>query len=204
MANKVFLFPLNNSILFKKVTLPYHIFEPRYKQMINDSIENKIPVGIVKYQNFEKYSGMFCVAGIPEILNSFPDGRMDIYITGSVKCLITNAVNENPYKIYEYKMLEEKLLLDNSFEMDIESLKTFLNRWSLSFIPDPIQREAFMKMLNDTEALINYSAVFLVEDGLVKERIMEAETLEKKLKILLKYLGPKEISLGPFMPILKF
>jgi Lon protease-like protein len=204
MANKVFLFPLNNSILFKKVTLPYHIFEPRYKQMINDSIENKIPIGIVKYRNFEKYNGVYCVAGIPEILSSYPDGRLDIYIMGSVKCLITDAINENPYKIYEFKLVEENLHLDSSFEMDLESLRTFLNRWSLSFIPDPVQREAFMKMLSDREALINYSAVFLVEDPLVKEKIMEADSLEKKLKILLSYLGPKEISLGPFMPNLKF
>jgi len=33
---------------------------------------------------------------------------------------------------------------------------------------------------------------------------MEAETLREKIRILMHVIGPKEISLGPFMPTLRF
>ncbi len=109
MDKKVFLFPLNNSILFKKVTLPYHIFEMRYRQMIKDSIDYQIPIAIVPYNAQNNYQGQVCVAGIPHVLTTYDDGRMDIYITGSVKCKLTQFEEENPYKVYTYRLLEERL-----------------------------------------------------------------------------------------------
>lgn len=204
MDNKVFLFPLTNSILFKKVTLPYHIFEPRYRQMIKDSLAMQIPIAIVPYHASSLYRGEICVAGLPHILSTYPDGRMDIYITGSVKCRLTDFEADDPYKIYYYKEVEEEIEVDESFEMELESLKTLLERWAIHFLPDPVQRDTFSNTLDDAELLVNYCAVFLVDELNVKKAVMEAETLKEKIQLILQVIGPKEISLGPFMPTLKF
>ncbi len=40
------LFPLN-TVLFPGMTIPLHIFEPRYKLMIGECIKNKLPFGVV-------------------------------------------------------------------------------------------------------------------------------------------------------------
>jgi hypothetical protein len=56
----------------------------------------------------------------------------------------------------------------------------------------------------DLELLINYCAVFLVDDQNIKREVMEAGSLKRKIRILTYILGPKEISLGPFMPTLRF
>lgn len=204
MDNKVFLFPLTNSVLFKKVTLPYHIFEPRYRQMIKDSLAMQIPIAIVPFHSSNQYRGDICVAGLPHILSTYPDGRMDIYITGSVKCRLTEFEAEDPYKIYYYKILEEDISIDDTFDIELESLKTLLERWAIHFLPDPVQRESFSNTLDDPELLVNYCAVFLVDDWNIKRAVMEAETIGEKIRILLQVIGPKEISLGPFMPILRF
>lgn len=204
MENKLFLFPLQNSVLFKKVTLPYHIFEDRYRKMIRDACDMQIPVGIVSYHSSNDYSGEVCVAGIPHILNSYPDGRMDIYITGQVKCRIGEPEKEEPYKVYTYKAIDEKLDVDDRFEIELESLKTFLQRWALHFLPDPIQRENFVSTLDEPEILVNYCSVFLVDDPRIKKEVMMADTMRDKIQILLHVMGPKEVSLGPFMPALKF
>ncbi|WP_408096854.1 LON peptidase substrate-binding domain-containing protein [Peredibacter sp. HCB2-198] len=204
MDNKVFLFPLTNSVLFKKVTLPYHIFEPRYRQMIKDSLAMQIPIAIVPFHSSNQYRGEICVAGLPHILSTYPDGRMDIYITGSVKCRLTDFEAEDPYKIYYYKIMEEDMSIDDTFDIELESLRTLLERWAIHFLPDPVQRESFSNTLDDAELLVNYCAVFLVDDWNVKKAVMEAEDLKAKIKILLQVIGPKEISLGPFMPILRF
>lgn len=204
MDNKVFLFPLTNSVLFKKVTLPFHIFEPRYRMMIRDALTMQIPVAIVPYHPSDMYRGEICVAGLPHVLSTYPDGRMDIYITGSVKCRLTEFESEDPYKIYYYHLLEEDLSIDDSYDIELESLRVLLERWALHFLPDPVQRESFSNTLEDPELLINYCAVFLVDDWNVKKEVMEAESIREKIKILLQVIGPKEISLGPFMPILRF
>lgn len=204
MDNKVFLFPLNNSLLFKKVTLPYHIFESRYRRMVKDAIEQQIPIAVVPFNPSNDYEGVICVAGMPHILTTYADGRMDIYITGAVKCKLTEYDEENPYKIYNYKTLDENLFVDESLELELESLKVFLERWAMHFLPDESQRQNFSNTLDDPEILINYCAVFLLDDVDMKKSVMEAETMKKKVQILLRAVGPKEVSLGPFMPTLRF
>jgi Lon protease-like protein len=204
MENKVFLFPLTNSVLFKKVTLPYHIFEPRFRQMVKDSLAMQIPIAIVPYHPSNLYRGEICVAGLPHILSTYPDGRMDIYITGSVKCRLTDFESEDPYKVYNYKVLEEDTSIDDTFDIELESLKVLLERWAIHFLPDPVQRETFANTLDDAELLVNYCSVFLVDEWNVKKAVMEADTLKEKIKLILQVIGPKEISLGPFMPTLKF
>jgi Lon protease-like protein len=204
MDNKVFLFPLNNSILFKKVTLPFHVFEERYKQMVKDSIAMQIPIAVVHYDSRNHYQSEVCVAGLPHILSTYPDGRLDIYITGTVKISLTQFEEENPYKVYSYKTLEEDMREDDSLEIELSSLKTLLQRWALHFLPDQIQREAFNHTLDDPEVLVNYCSVFLVDEFELKRAVMEAGSLEQKVRVLLTAIGPKEISLGPFMPTLKF
>jgi Lon protease-like protein len=204
MDNKVFLFPLTNSILFKKVTLPYHIFEPRYRQMIRDALAKQIPVGIIPHHSSGLYRGEVCVAGLPHILSTYPDGRMDIYITGTVKCRLTDFQADDPYKIYKYQDLEEEVRVDDSCLMELECFRTLLERWATHFLTDPIQRDTFASTLDDPELLVNYCTVFLVDDFGIKRQVMEAESLGEKIRILLHVVGPKEISLGPFMPKLRF
>lgn len=204
MENKVFLFPLNSSILFRKVTLPYHIFESRYRRMIKDAIENQIPVAVVPFNADNNYNNVICVAGIPHVLNTYADGRMDIYITGSEKCKLTAFDRENPYKIYNYKPLNENLFIDESIEYEIESLHGLLERWAGHFLQDPSQRENFASTLEDPEVLVNYCAVFLLDDIELKREVMEADTMREKVQLLLSAVGPKEIPLGPFLPTLRF
>jgi Lon protease-like protein len=204
MDNKVFLFPLNNSILFKKVTLPYHIFESRYRRMVKDAIDLQIPIAVVPFNSENNYEGVICVAGIPHILTTYADGRMDIYITGSVKCKLTEFDQENPYKVYYYKTLDENLFMDESIDYEMESLRGLLERWAGNFLQDSIQRQNFSDTLDDPEILMNYCAVFLLDDINLKKEVMEAETMRKKIQIMLKAVGPKEIPLGPFLPTLRF
>jgi Lon protease-like protein len=204
MDNKVFLFPLHNSILFKKVTLPYHIFESRYRRMVKDAIEQQIPIAVVPYHPSNDYSQVIAVAGLPHVLTTYADGRMDIYITGSEKCRLGQYIQENPYKIYTYKPLEENLRLDESMELEIESLRTLLERWAMHFLPDESQRKNFSSTLEDPEILVNYCAVFLLDDWESKRKVMEADSMKQKMQIILKAVGPKEVSLGPFLPTLRF
>jgi Lon protease-like protein len=202
--NKVFVFPLPSSILLKKVTLPYHIFEERYRKMVNDSIATQTPIAVIHPNQFDSYENEICVAGIPHVMSSYPDGRLDIYITGAIKCRLADFVSEDPYFVYRYRPLEENLLVDESYSLELDSLRTILERWSLHFLPDPTQREAFSHTLEDPEVLINYCTVFLVETEEIKRAVMEATSLREKISLILQVVGPKEVSLGPFMPTLKF
>ena len=48
LPNKIPVFPLSNFIIFPKTTVPLNIFEPRYIDMINDSIKSHKMIGMIQ------------------------------------------------------------------------------------------------------------------------------------------------------------
>src|SRR5687767_8064792 len=69
------IFPLPTVVLFPKVFLPLHIFEPRYRQMVTESLGGDRIIGMVLLQ--------------PGYENDY-EGRPPIYATGC-SGLITHA-----------------------------------------------------------------------------------------------------------------
>jgi len=74
------LFPLD-LVLLPHTNLPLHIFEPRYKEMIHDCLQNHWEFGILAVQG-QSVNNIGCTASISDVLNTFPDGRMNILIQG--------------------------------------------------------------------------------------------------------------------------
>ncbi len=74
------LFPLD-VVLFPAAVLPLHIFEPRYKQMIALCLEKGLEFGVV-WQRGGQLAAVGCTASITDVLQKYPDGRMDILTAG--------------------------------------------------------------------------------------------------------------------------
>ena len=74
------IFPLE-LVLLPGVPLPLHIFEPRYKEMISECLEQKKPFGVVRASS-EGVADIGCTAEIMSITKKYDDGRMDIMTRG--------------------------------------------------------------------------------------------------------------------------
>ena len=48
LPNKISVFPLSNFIILPKTTVPLNIFEPRYIDMINDSMRSDKMIGMIQ------------------------------------------------------------------------------------------------------------------------------------------------------------
>ena len=80
---KIPLFPLNIVVLpFEEV--PLHIFEPRYKKMIKESIETDTPFGIVLNNN-GSIDNIGCSLNVTKIIKHYKTGEYDLIATGN-KC----------------------------------------------------------------------------------------------------------------------
>jgi Lon protease-like protein len=88
---KIPLFPLE-VVLFPEAALPLHIFEDRYKEMINVCLTEKVSFGVVCAQR-EGLAVVGCTAEIIRVLERYPDGRMDILCQGSKRFEIENLDN---------------------------------------------------------------------------------------------------------------
>lgn len=80
MSSLLPLFPLD-LVLLPRVPLPLHIFEPRYKEMINECLDSNRHFGIIRSHG-ESLATVGCTAEIMNVLKKYPDGRMNILTEG--------------------------------------------------------------------------------------------------------------------------
>ncbi|MAR36240.1 MAG: hypothetical protein CMG19_05490 [Candidatus Marinimicrobia bacterium] len=87
------LFPLN-IVALPKEKIPLHIFEPRYKRMIKNSINSGEPFGIV-HQDQDGFKSIGCSVKIVNVIKEYPSGEFDIIVEGQQCFQIETKVQED-------------------------------------------------------------------------------------------------------------
>jgi Lon protease-like protein len=103
---KIPLFPLE-VVLFPEAALPLHIFEDRYREMVNECLAEKLAFGVVCAQR-EGLAVVGCMAEIIRVLEKYPDGRLDILCQGSKRFEIENLDNSRSFLQAEVDFLEDE------------------------------------------------------------------------------------------------
>ena len=78
--SEIGLFPLQ-LVLLPTEQVPLHIFEPRYQELIGESLEQGIPFGIV-YADDDGLREVGTLATVTEVTERFEDGRSNIIVEG--------------------------------------------------------------------------------------------------------------------------
>ncbi len=118
---KIPVFPLSNFIIFPKTTVPLNIFEPRYIDMINDSMKTNKLIGMIqpKTSNIKQIKPELHQVGCLGKINSFretEDGRFLIEVKGLIRFRkITELSTENKYRVLEVNFKD--------FYLDLEDKK---------------------------------------------------------------------------------
>jgi Lon protease-like protein len=99
------IFPLE-LVLFPGAPLPLHIFEPRYKEMIAECLEQKKPFGMVRAKE-NAVAEIGCSAVIVNILKRYDDGRLDIASEGKQRFAIVELNHDRPFLQAEVTWFED-------------------------------------------------------------------------------------------------
>jgi ATP-dependent Lon protease len=179
--DRIPLFPLN-VVLFPGADLPLHIFEPRYRQMVRDCLDNKSEFGmLLALEN--GIAGTGCTAEILEVAKKYDDGRMDIITVG-----------REPFRVVE--LFTDDPLLEGAVDYldDRQSVASPQTRKSLvelyeachTLIFGDYPRDAAP---SDAEDQLSYIvASKLPMDLLWKQRILELRTEADRQERLIAYL----------------
>jgi Lon protease-like protein len=93
--SRIPLFPLN-VVLYPGATLPLHIFEPRYKLMIQHCLNHNFEFGVI-LAGESGVATVGCTATITQKLKDYDDGRMDILTQGRTIFRAIKLLHENEY-----------------------------------------------------------------------------------------------------------
>lgn len=94
------MFPLRGVFLYPAQVLPLHIFEPRYRQMVEDSLDSHGRIVLGTIVDDASPPHVLPVAGLGEIIRheKLPDGRFHIWLLGLARVRIAEVDSHRLYR----------------------------------------------------------------------------------------------------------
>ena len=196
LPKKIPVFPLSNFIIFPKTTVPLNIFEPRYIEMINESMKKDKLVGMIQPRNSneDQISPVLYDIGCLGKITSFKetdDGRYLIELKGLIRFQILKEVNST----HKYREFEVDY---NDFYHDLENKKEELKFSDLELIfknfKSLFERRGFVinwkelekQSLDETINALAMASPFSLEE---KQVLLEAKNLNMRKDKIAKILS---------------
>jgi Lon protease-like protein len=192
LPKKIPIFPLSNFIIFPKTSVPLNIFEPRYIDMINDSMKSDKLIGMAQPKN-QKIKGsdnielhdVGCLGKISSFSES-EDGRFLIELKGMIRFEIISEISSNK-KYREFEISYENYLEDlrdskvelkfSDLELIFKDLKTLFEKRGFIINWKELEKQS----LDETINALAMASPFTLEE---KQALLEAKNLNvRKTKI---------------------
>lgn len=138
---KLPMFPLQ-SIFFPGETVPLHIFEERYKQLITDCRHDAVTFGIPVYINDSIHYGV--EVQLVEVVNTYPNGEMDVTCVARQVFRLVNFETQMDGKLYaggEVEFLDNVNDGSDPLKQEIlEKLEILYDLMEVPFSPVPLDK----------------------------------------------------------------
>ena len=203
LKETIALFPLHGTILLPGSVLPLHIFESRYKQMVEHVTENgDLLIGIIQptAQDSKKLCNIGCVGSI-EHSQKLPKGNYLIQLHGESRFQVVEEIDtETPfrkarvaYSLFPNDMKQSSL--SKNADLLYENFKEYSEKNKLKIEWDKIE---------DIPAnyLVNLLSMNLDFSGIEKQTLLESPDLDTRLEDLIALMemsNPNEMS-KEFLP----
>ena len=189
------VFPLSNFIIFPETTVPLNIFEPRYLQMVDDSMKTHRMIGMIqpKKTGSDKKPDLYNVGCVGKItsFNETDDGRYLIVLNGVVRFKILNEI-ESPklyrsckvnYDIFQndLSVVKEEIKFSD-LELIFKHLKSLFKKQGYAINWKDLEKQS----LNQTINTLSMASPFSLEE---KQVLLESPNLiyrRQKLEEILK------------------
>jgi Lon protease-like protein len=188
------VFPLPNVVLFPNVFLPLHIFEPRYRQMVDDALNGDRIIGMVLLRagweaDYEGRPPVYPIgcAGVITHAERLADGRFNIVLRGMEKFRIAGEEEGKPYRLARVETVTEPPAEGLRAEMAGER-----RRLELLLVPQPEgQRDPKVPSSMPDEDLVNALAQYLEFEPVEKQALLEREGVLDRCRSLIELLEMK-------------
>ena len=191
LPKKISVFPLNDFIIFPKTTVPLNIFEPRYIDMINDSMKSNKLIGMIQPKKtgddltFPTLHNIGCLGKIMSFKET-EDGRYLIELTGLIRFEVIKEIKTSKkYREFEVEFKRFNHDLDNKkeelkfsdLELIFKNLKTLFEKRGFIINWKELEKQS----LDETINALAMASPFSLEE---KQILLEAENLSvRKNKI---------------------
>ena len=182
---------LLRTVLFPHMPLSLHVFEDRYKQMLEDCLESGRTFGVVAIKEGQEVGGQAVPCQVGTLarivqMEKLDDGRLNLVITGASRFRVVRQVPGKPYAQADVDYLEEEepppdghltRRVKRAFEAYLAGLRQLTP--NLSLVP----------AIPSEDEVLGYLVAAMVETPLeARQRLLEASTPEERMEMELKIL----------------
>jgi Lon protease-like protein len=194
---RVPLFPLPGAILFPRAHLPLHIFEDRYKAMVEDALAGSGRIAMIQPMEESDPAGLYRVGCVGELVGveELEDGRYNIMLLGSNRFrLIAEADGGTPYRQADVDLAAfndddpPPLAIIQRAEVEREA-RRFGDSLGLAVDWDAVERL-------DDEMLVNAIAQVAPFDPGAKQALLEADTLQARADLIVQLMQFQRLAPG--------
>jgi len=190
------LFPLSSIVFFPNTLLPLHIFEPRYKEMVNAAINNEKIIGmaLLKPGWESDYYGnpdVYDVIGMGRIVSSevFEDGKINIILYGLKRAKIQEIITDLPYRLARVSIMDNNPnTKDEIYRSKIEQL---IYKWNLYLNEKQKAHKINVNTKLPLENLTDALASLIFYNVFDKQRLLEETNVLKRAEIIIHDLQTK-------------
>jgi Lon protease-like protein len=202
---KLPLFPLN-TVLFPGTPLHLHIFEERYKEMINHCITNKLPFGVTLIkQGVEAFGPLAepfsigCTANIYQV-QELKTGSMNIVVYGQDRFRVLSIVrDELPYLTGRIKLYPLIAYNKDRLIVNRDKLFSYVNRYTQNLIKAGKTQFDPEDIPENPINLANYAAAILQIAPLEKQRLLSFDCVDDLLSELVEIYKRELVFVRTFM-----
>ena len=196
LPKKILVFPLSNFIIFPKTTVPLNIFEPRYIDMVNDSMKSDKIIGMIQPKsssnkdNIPNLHDVGCLGKITSFKET-EDGRYLIELKGLVRFQSIKEINtDKKYRILEvdfskfsHDLKDDKERIKFSdLELIFKDLKSLFEKRGFIINWKALEKQS----LDETINALAMASPFSLEE---KQILLEAENLDIRKNKIAKILS---------------
>ncbi len=184
---RISIFPLTGVILLPGLQLPLHIFEPRYRSMITDSLARDRRIGMIQPQRAEEGAPLYAVGCLGKIdeVEALEDGRFNVVLVGESRFRVLRELDvTTPFRQIEGELIEERCeealaaIERASFEREA---RRFAEAQGYS-----VDWESVARL--DDASLINGVSQIAPFDPASKQALLEADSISERCELMVQLM----------------
>jgi Lon protease-like protein len=186
--------PLPGVLLFPNALLPLHIFEPRFRDMLDHALhdDRMLCVALVRpeRQQWRTSADFFPVStvGLIRACVERSDGASDLILQGIRRVKFSEFEQETPFPIARIKPLKTRTKLTVETDALAAKVLEFYAQLKNSGRELPEKIDHYLSEMADPEMLADLIASTFISDAARRQQLLEELDLNQRLRLLIQYL----------------
>ena len=196
IPEKLPIIALPNTYLFPSASIPLHIFENKYQEMLSDVISGDRMFCIGTVQKLESSNDYldniypYSTAGLLRACVVNDNGTANLILEGIKRIKITELENNKAYKIGRVQVISSNTT-DQEWVLSADKkIKSILLGDSFSYqnLNSEINISQILENLETPENTADFVSQYFISDQLTLRKLLSLESIDERLEVILKFL----------------